>query len=63
VFTEHEPVKEAAPAVRGDTVTGATKQVVLETGAIINVPMFVNQGDIISINTETEQYVERITKK
>jgi elongation factor P len=56
-------VKEAAPAVRGDTVTGATKQVVLETGAIINVPMFVNQGDIISINTETEQYVERITKK
>lgn len=55
-------VKEAAPAVKGDTVTGGTKQVTLETGAIINVPMFVNQGDLISINTETGQYSERVTK-
>ena len=56
-------VKEAAAAVKGNTISGGTKQVVLETGTTINVPMFVNQGDLISINTETEQYVERIEKK
>ncbi len=55
-------VKEAAPAVKGDTVTGGTKQVTLETGAIINVPMFVNQGDIVILNTENGQYVERLKK-
>jgi elongation factor P len=55
-------VKEAAPAVKGDTVTGGTKQVVLETGALLNVPMFINQGDAIIVNTETGQYVERATK-
>jgi len=55
-------VKEAAPAVKGDTVTGGNKQVTLETGAIINVPMFINQGDMIIINTETGQYVERANK-
>ena len=56
-------VKEAAPAVKGDTVTGGSKQITLETGAIINVPMFINQGDMISINTETGQYSERVDKK
>lgn len=56
-------VKEAAPAVKGDTVTGGSKQVVLETGAVINVPMFINQGDVISINTVEGHYVERVDKK
>lgn len=55
-------VKEAPPAVKGNTATGATKQVVLETGTTINVPLFVNENDIISINTETEEYVERVNK-
>ena len=55
-------VKEAAPAVKGNTVQGAQKQVVLETGASVNVPMFVNEGDLVRINTETGNYVERVDK-
>lgn len=53
-------VIEAPPAARGDTVTGGTKQVTLETGAVINTPLFVNEGDMIRINTETEEYAERV---
>lgn len=53
-------VKEAAPAVKGNTVQGGVKQVVLETGTTINTPMFINEGDIIRINTETGEYVERV---
>jgi elongation factor P len=55
-------VTEAAPAVKGNTSSGATKEVTLETGAIVFVPMFINEGDIISINTESGQYSERVTK-
>ena len=55
-------VKEAPPAIKGNTVQGGTKQVVLETGATINVPMFINEGDIVRINTETGEYVERADK-
>ncbi len=53
-------VTEAAPAVKGNTVQGGLKQVKMETGATINVPMFINEGDIIRINTETGEYVERV---
>lgn len=56
-------VKEAAAAVKGNTVQGGSKQVVLETGATVNVPMFINQGDLIRINTETGTYSERVDKK
>lgn len=56
-------VKEAAPAVRGNTVSGGTKQVVLETGATVNTPMFINEGDLIRINTDTGDYAERVDKK
>ena len=55
-------VTEAADAVKGNTVQGGTKAVVLETGATIQVPMFVNQGDTIKINTETGEYTERVSK-
>lgn len=55
-------VKEAMPAVKGNTSSGAQKEVVLETGATIMVPMFINAGDIISINTETNSYSERVEK-
>lgn len=55
-------VTEAAPAVKGNTSSGAQKEVTLETGTTIMVPMFINEGDIISINTETGQYTERIEK-
>ena len=56
-------VKDAPPAVKGNTVQGGTKTVTLETGATVNVPMFIGEGDVIRINTETGQYVERVEKK
>lgn len=53
-------VTEAPPGVRGDTAQGsATKKVTLETSAIINAPLFINENDIIRINTETGEYTER----
>jgi len=53
-------VKEAHEALKGDTVTGATKPVVLETGLTVRVPIFIKQGEKIMINTETNEYVERV---
>ena len=53
-------VTEAPPDVRGNTAQGGNKVVTLETGATINVPMFVKEGDVLRINTETGEYVERV---
>lgn len=53
-------VVEAPPSTKGNTAQGGTKQVKLETGASLNVPLFINEGDIIKINTETRQYTERM---
>jgi elongation factor P len=55
-------VTEAAPAVKGNTSQGATKTVVVETGTEVNVPLFINEGDIIRVNTETGDYAERVEK-
>lgn len=55
-------VKEAPPAVKGDTATGGNKQVVLESGATVLTPLFINEGDILKINTDTGDYVERVEK-
>ncbi|OGG44685.1 hypothetical protein A2841_00820 [Candidatus Kaiserbacteria bacterium RIFCSPHIGHO2_01_FULL_48_10] len=55
-------VTEAPPAVKGNTVQGGTKIVTLETGATVNAPMFINEGDIIRVNTTTGEYVERVEK-
>jgi elongation factor P len=52
-------VTEATPAVRGNTAQNATQEVTVETGATVNVPMFIAQGDVIRINTATKSYVER----
>ena len=56
-------VIEAPPSIKGATAAGGTKQVTIEGGAKINAPLFVNQGDVIRINTETGEYVERVEKK
>jgi elongation factor P len=56
-------VTEAPPAVRGDTVTGGSKVITLETGATIQAPLFVEAGDVVKINTETGEYRERLGKK
>lgn len=55
-------VKEAPEAVKGNTSSGATKEVLLETGFRLQVPQFINAGDVISINTETGDYSERVEK-
>ena len=55
-------VKEAPEAVKGNTSSGATKEVLLETGFTLQAPQFINTGDVISVNTETGDYSERIEK-
>jgi len=55
-------VVEAPPAVRGNTAQGVTKQVKLETGIVVTTPIFINEGDVIRINTEKGEYVERTLK-
>jgi elongation factor P len=55
-------VTDAPPAVKGDTATGGNKLVTLESGATVNTPLFINEGDILRINTDTGEYVERVTK-
>jgi elongation factor P len=53
-------VIETEPGFRGDTATGATKPAKLETGATVNVPLFVNEGDFLKIDTRVGGYVERV---
>lgn len=53
-------VIEAPPGTKGDTARGGNKLAKVETGAMITVPLFVNEGDIIKINTETGEYRERV---
>ncbi|MGB7606089.1 MAG: elongation factor P [Lutisporaceae bacterium] len=58
-FVELE-ITQTDPGLKGDTATGATKPATLETGATVNVPLFVNQGDRIKVDTRTGQYMERV---
>lgn len=53
-------VTQAEAAVRGDTATGVTKKVTVETGAEVQVPYFVNEGDVIRVDTRTRAYVTRV---
>lgn len=55
-------VTDAPPAVKGDTAQGGSKLVELESGAKISVPLFINSGDVIRVNTETGEYAERTEK-
>ncbi|MDF3054360.1 MAG: translation elongation factor [Gammaproteobacteria bacterium] len=52
-------VTETEPGIKGDTVSGAVKPAVLETGAVIRVPLFINEGDLLKIDTRTGDYVSR----
>lgn len=58
-FVELE-ITETEPGFKGDTATGATKPAIVETGAKINVPLFVNIGDKIKIDTRTSEYLSRV---
>ena len=59
LFVELE-ITETEPGFKGDTATGATKPAVGETGATVYVPLFVNQGDVIKIDTRTGEYLSRV---
>lgn len=52
-------IAKCEPGVKGDTATGATKPATMETGLVVNVPLFVNEGDKIKVNTSTGEYQER----
>lgn len=58
-FVELEVI-ETEPGVRGDTASGGSKPAKVETGAIVQVPFFVNVGDVIRIDTRTNEYLERV---
>lgn len=53
-------ITESEPGIKGDTATGATKNATLETGAVVRVPLFVNEGETIRIDTRTGEYMERV---
>lgn len=53
-------VTHTEPGLKGDTATGATKPAILETGATINVPLFINEGDKLKIDTRTGEYLSRV---
>lgn len=55
-------VKETPPGVKGDRAQGGTKEAILESGAAIQVPLFIEEGDIIEVNTELGQYVKRASE-
>ena len=53
-------IAKTDPGVRGDTATGGTKPAELETGAVIQVPLFLNQGDVVKVDTRTSEYLGRV---
>ena len=55
-------VKEAPEAVKGNTSSGATKEATLVTGYTLQVPQFINAGDVVAVNTDSGQYTERVEK-
>ena len=58
-ITVNLAVAETVPGVRGDTAQGGTKPATLQTGLVVQVPLFVNQGELIKVDTRTGQYLSR----
>ena len=58
-ITVNLEVSETVPGVRGDTAQGGTKPATLQTGLVVQVPLFVNQGELIKVDTRTGQYLSR----
>lgn len=52
-------VENTEPGIKGDTVSGASKPATLETGVVVNVPLFINQGDMVKIDTRSKGYLSR----
>lgn len=53
-------VVETAPGIKGDTASGGSKPATLETGAVVNVPFFINVGDVLQIDTRSGEYIKRV---
>ena len=53
-------ITSAPPGIKGNTATGATKQAILETGAVVNVPLFINEGEVIKVDIRSKEYIERV---
>jgi elongation factor P len=53
-------ITRTEPGVKGDTASGATKRATLETGAVIQVPLFVKEGEVVRVDTRSGEYVERV---
>lgn len=53
-------ITETDPGIRGDTASGGGKPATLETGAVVRVPLFVEQGELIKVDTRTGEYVSRV---
>ena len=53
-------VVETEPGIRGDTATGGSKPAKLETGYTVSVPLFINEGEVLRIDTRTGDYIERV---
>lgn len=53
-------IVETDPGIRGDTATGGTKPAVMETGAVVKVPLFIEEGEVLRIDTRTGEYVSRV---
>ena len=55
-------ITRSDPGVKGDTATGATKPATTETGLVVNVPLFLEEGDVIKVSTSDGKYLERVKK-
>ncbi len=55
-------IKETPPGIKGDTASGGTKPATLETGVVIQVPLFIEEGELIRVDTRTREYLERASK-
>ena len=55
-------ITESEPGIKGDTASGATKPAKLSTGAVVNVPLFIKEGEWVKVDTRTGDYLERVNK-
>ncbi len=53
-------VESAPPSIKGNTVSGGTKPATMETGLVVQVPLFINEGDVVKIDTRSDEYIERV---
>ncbi len=53
-------IEKTDPGIKGNTVSGGSKPATLETGATVQVPLFINEGDVVRVNTENGEYIERV---